>query len=75
MKTAVVVGAIALGCPLLSSPFERNFETTVQGGAMRMDEWGLRASATNAPMPEYPRESLSRKSSGVVVAVVTSAKF
>jgi hypothetical protein len=39
-------------------------------GAVNMGEWGLRQSATAAPMPEYPRESLAQKVSGVVVAAV-----
>jgi rhodanese-related sulfurtransferase len=39
-------------------------------GGVNMGEWGLRQSATTAPMPEYPRESLAQKVSGVVVAAV-----
>jgi hypothetical protein len=71
MTIATVVGAIALGLPLLSGAVAATFETAeVPQGFFRMDDWGLRQYASVAPMPEYPRESLSAKVSGVVVAAV-----
>jgi rhodanese-related sulfurtransferase len=71
MRIATVVGAIALGLPLLSDAVGLTFESAaVPQPAVKMGEWGLRESASFAPMPEYPRESLSAKVSGVVVADV-----
>jgi hypothetical protein len=37
---------------------------------VNMGEWGLRQSATSAPMPQYPRTALESGVSGVVVADV-----
>jgi hypothetical protein len=71
MKIATVVGAIALGLPLFGDAVGPICETAqVPQGFLKMGEWGLRESARFAPMPEYPRESLSAKVSGVVVAAV-----
>jgi hypothetical protein len=71
MKIATVVAAIALGLPLLDDAVGLTFEiAAVPQPALKMGEWALRESASFAPMPEYPRESLSAKVSGVVVAAV-----
>ncbi len=70
MKIATVVAAIALGLPLVSDAVAFAVETAVPQPAVKLDEWGLRQLASVAPMPEYPRESLSAKVSGVVVAAV-----
>jgi hypothetical protein len=71
MKIATLVGAIALGLPLFGDAVGPTFETAeVPQGFLKMGEWGLRESARFSPMPEYPKESLSAKVSGVVVAAV-----
>jgi rhodanese-related sulfurtransferase len=71
MKIPTVVGAIALGLPLLIDAVGPTGEApAAQQHAVTLGEWGLRESANFAPMPEYPRESLSAKASGVVVAAV-----
>jgi TonB family protein len=41
------------------------------GGYASIGEWSLRRLAATAPMPEYPRASVARRVSGVVVAIVT----
>lgn len=63
MATRIVsAGAIVLGLCVWAS------EGAAQG--VNMGEWGLRRSATAAPMPEYPRPALESNVAGVVVAEV-----
>lgn len=71
MRTATVVGTILLGLPFLSDASGLTLQiAAAPQPAVTMGEWGLRTFATTAPMPEYPRESLEGKVSGVVVASV-----
>lgn len=71
MKTATVLRTIAPGLLLLSCAAGLACDTVAaQQPYFKMGEWALRGSTSSAPMPEYPREALRDKVSGVVVAAV-----
>jgi hypothetical protein len=65
-----IVAAIALGLPSFSEAIGPLQTAHAPRGTFKMGEWDLREYASAAPMPEYPKESLGAKVSGVVVAVV-----